>query len=222
MTGTSKTGRDRQGRDRRLEAYRGKRDFGSTGEPAPGAGRTPKRGKAGQAGKVRGRATDPVFVIQEHAASSHHYDVRLEVDGVLVSWSVPKGPSTDPKDKRLAVPTEDHPMEYAQFEGTIPQSDYGGGSVIVWDAGIYRNLTEHKGEPVPMSEGLDNGHVSVWLEGRKLHGGWAFTRTGKNWILVKRRDEQADARRNPVSTQPESVLSGHTVDDVAEGAAGDG
>ncbi|MDQ4007613.1 MAG: DNA ligase [Actinomycetota bacterium] len=192
----------------RLETYRGKRDFGSTREPAP-------KGKGG--GKVRGRAGDPVFVVQEHAASTHHYDVRLEVDGVLVSWSVPKGPSTDPKEKRLAVPTEDHPMEYAQFEGTIPQGEYGGGSVIVWDAGTYRNLTERKGEAVDMRAGLDEGHVSVWLEGRKLVGGWAFTRTGDNWILVKRRDDEADARRNPVSTQPESVLSGRTVDDVAEG-----
>jgi DNA ligase D-like protein (predicted 3'-phosphoesterase) len=193
--------------DRRLETYRDKRDFGSTREPEPK--------KPG--GKVRGKASDPVFVIQEHAASTHHYDVRLEVDGALVSWSVPKGPSLDPKEKRLAVPTEDHPMEYAEFEGTIPKGDYGGGSVIVWDAGTYRNITERKGEPVPMRDGLDNGHVSVWLEGRKLVGGWAFTRTGENWILVKRRDDRADARRNPVSTQPESVLSGATVDDVAEG-----
>ena len=199
--------------DERLETYRGKRDFGSTQEPAPEA-----RG----GGKVRGRAGDAVFVVQEHAASTHHYDVRLEVDGVLVSWSVPKGPSTDPKEKRLAVPTEDHPMEYAQFEGTIPPGEYGGGSVIVWDAGTYRNLTERGGEAVGMRAGLDEGHVSVWLEGRKLVGGWAFTRTGDNWILVKRRDDEADARRNPVSTEPESVLSGRTVDDVAEGEDDDG
>ncbi len=212
MTGGSRTrGRTRAG-DERLGAYRGKRDFGSTREPAPEAD-----GATG-----RGKATDPVFVVQEHAASSHHYDVRLEVDGVLVSWSVPKGPSTDPRDRRLAVPTEDHPMEYAQFEGSIPKGQYGGGSVIVWDAGTYRNLTRRKDEPVAMREGLDNGHVSVWLEGRKLHGGWALTRTGENWILVKRRDDRADARRNPVSTQPESVLSGHTVETIANGEGTDG
>lgn len=191
-------------RDDRLETYGRKRDFGSTREPRPG----------GQGRKVRGEAGDPVFVIQEHAASSHHYDVRLEVDGVLVSWAVPKGPSTDPREKRLAVPTEDHPMEYAEFEGTIPEEEYGGGSVIVWDAGTYRNITERKGEPVPMRDGLDAGHVSVWLEGAKLVGGWSLTRTGENWIMVKRRDNRADARRSPTSTHPGSVLSGHTVDDI--------
>jgi DNA ligase D-like protein (predicted 3'-phosphoesterase) len=221
MTGRTKAGSTGHRGDERLKAYRGKRDFGSTREPAPGSGRTRKAG-AKKGGKVRGKATDPVFVIQEHAASSHHYDVRLEVDGVLVSWSVPKGPSTDPKDKRLAVPTEDHPMEYAGFEGTIPKGEYGGGSVIVWDAGTYHNLTERNGEPVGMRAGLDEGHVSVWLEGRKLVGGWAFTRTGKNWILVKRRDDRADARRDPVSTQRESVLSEHTVDTIAEREDGDG
>ena len=214
MTGRSGSGKAEQRHDRRMEAYRGKRDFSSTREPPPA--------RAGERGRVRGKATDPVFVVQEHAASSHHYDVRLEVDGVLVSWSVPKGPSTDPRDKRLAVPTEDHPMEYAQFEGTIPQGEYGGGSVIVWDAGTYRNITERRGEPVGMRQGLDDGHVSVWLEGRKLVGGWAFTRTGRSWILVKRRDDAADARRNPVSTQRESVLSGHTVDTIGEGDDGHG
>jgi DNA ligase D-like protein (predicted 3'-phosphoesterase) len=196
-----------------LERYRSKRDFESTREPAPadkGSGSRPK--PKGQ--KVRGKAGDPVFVVQEHDASTHHYDFRLEVDGVLVSWSVPKGPSTDPKDKRLAVQTEDHPMEYAEFEGTIPSGEYGGGSVIVWDAGTYRNLTERDGRTVDMRAALEDGHVSVWLEGRKMVGGWSLTRTGKDWILVKRRDREADARRNPVSTQPESVLSGLTVKTV--------
>jgi len=202
-------------RDDRLASYRDKRDFDSTHEPAPAgtsAGSRPDR----KGRTVRGKASDPVFVVQEHDASTHHYDFRLEVDGVLVSWSVPKGPSTDPKDKRLAVPTEDHPMEYAEFEGTIPRGEYGGGSVIVWDAGTYRTLTERDGRPADMREALEDGHVSVWLEGRKLVGGWSLTRTGKDWILVKRRDDQADARRNPVSTQQESVLSGHTVNTVAE------
>jgi DNA ligase D-like protein (predicted 3'-phosphoesterase) len=211
------------GGDRRLDAYRGKRDFSRTAEPAPGrkaqgqkgqGQKTP--GKKGKGATVRGRASDPVFVVQEHAASSHHFDVRLEVDGVLVSWAVPKGPSTDPKEKRLAVPTEDHPMEYAEFEGTIPAEDYGGGSVIVWDAGTYRNITERRGEAVPMRGGLDDGHVSVWLEGTKLVGGWSFTRTGRNWIMVKRRDDRADARRKPTTSQRESVLSGQTVDEIAE------
>jgi DNA ligase D-like protein (predicted 3'-phosphoesterase) len=200
----------RSGGDRRLETYRSKRDFDATSEPAPGG----KGGKGRR--KVRGKAGDPVFVVQEHAASSHHFDVRLEVDGVLVSWAVPKGPSTDPKEKRLAVPTEDHPMEYAEFEGTIPSEEYGGGSVIVWDAGTYRNITERRGEQVPMRDGLDGGHVSVWLEGAKLVGGWSFTRTGRNWIMVKRRDKTSDARRSPTTRQRESVLSGRTVDDVGD------
>ena len=196
--------------DERLETYRGKRDFESTGEPKPR-----RRGRGSKGGK------QPVFVVQEHAASSHHYDVRLAVDGVLVSWAVPKGPSTDPKEKRLAVPTEDHPMEYAEFEGTIPAQDYGGGSVIVWDTGPYRNLTERRGEEVSMRDGLDAGHVSVWLEGSKLVGGWSFTRTGRNWIMVKRRDDEADARRKPTRTERESVLSGQTVDEVGDTGADD-
>jgi len=202
-------------RDDRLERYRGRRDFESTREPSPAGDDGGSRPKPGGR-KVRGTSTDPVFVVQEHDASTHHYDFRLEVDGVLVSWSVPKGPSTDPREKRLAVPTEDHPMEYAEFEGTIPQGEYGGGSVIVWDAGTYRPLTERDGRAVDMGEALRDGHVSVWLEGRKLTGGWALTRTGTNWILVKRRDDRADARRNPVSSQPESVLSEHTVRTITD------
>jgi DNA ligase D-like protein (predicted 3'-phosphoesterase) len=202
-----------QKRGDRLQGYRSKRDFDSTREPAP-TGKGSRSHPAPKGRKVRGKAGDPVFVVQEHDASTHHYDFRLEVDGVLVSWSVPKGPSTDPKDKRLAVQTEDHPVEYAEFEGTIPKGEYGGGSVIVWDAGTYRNLTERDGRTVDMRAAVEDGHVSVWLEGRKLVGGWSLTRTGKDWILVKRRDDEADARRNPVSTQPESVLSGHTVKTV--------
>jgi DNA ligase D-like protein (predicted 3'-phosphoesterase) len=156
-------------------------------------------------------------VIQKHAARSLHYDFRLEVDGVLRSWAVPKGPSTDPRDKRLAMPTEDHPLDYADFEGLIPEAHYGAGAVIVWDAGSYRNLTEK-----PVAQALDDGHAVVFLEGRKLHGPWSLVRTGgagrERWLLVKVRGEGADARRRPVSTQPESVLSGRTLEQVAAGA----
>jgi DNA ligase D-like protein (predicted 3'-phosphoesterase) len=160
----------------------------------------------------------PMFVVQKHQARSLHYDFRLEVDGTLKSWAVPKGPSTDPRDKRLAMAVEDHSLEYGDFEGVIPKGSYGAGAVIVWDTGSYRNLTRKGGEEVPMGEALANGHAVVWLEGQKLKGGYALTRTGggpkERWLLVKTRDDEADARRNPVSTQPESVLSGKTIEEV--------
>jgi DNA ligase D-like protein (predicted 3'-phosphoesterase) len=155
----------------------------------------------------------PRFVIQQHAASTLHYDFRLEVDGVLRSWAVPRGPSTDPSEKRLAVEVDDHSLEYAGFEGTIG-SGYGAGAVIVWDAGSYRVL----GEDVDAGEALDAGHLSFWLEGEKLRGGYTLHRTSAGakpqWLLIKRRDEQADARRRPTSTQPESVVSGRTIEEV--------
>jgi DNA ligase D-like protein (predicted 3'-phosphoesterase) len=163
---------------------------------------------------VARRRRGPIFVIQKHAASSLHYDFRLEVDGVLRSWAIPKGPSTDPREKRLAVEVEDHPLSWGDFEGVIG-SGYGAGTVIVWDTGPYRNLGE-----VPLGEALDDGRASFWLEGRKLRGGYTLTRTrmrgGKpQWLLIKRRDEEADARRRPTSTQPESVISGRTIEEVA-------
>ena len=161
----------------------------------------------------------PIFVIQKHAASSLHYDFRLEVDGVLKSWAVPKGPSTDPREKRLAVEVEDHPLSWGRFEGVI-DAGYGAGAVLVWDTGPYRNLGD-----APLADALDDGHASFWLEGSKLRGGYALTRTrmrgggGRGgrpqWLLIKRRDEEADARRRPVSTQPESVLSGRTIEEIA-------
>jgi DNA ligase D-like protein (predicted 3'-phosphoesterase) len=157
-------------------------------------------------------------VIQKHAASSLHYDFRLEVDGTLRSWAVPKGPSTDPREKRLAVEVEDHPLEYADFEGVIGAGSYGAGAVIVWDAGTYRNLDEER----TLAEALEAGHARIWLEGEKLRGGWTLQRTRggekPQWLLIKRRDEAADARRRPQSTQPESVRTGRTVEQVAREA----
>jgi DNA ligase D-like protein (predicted 3'-phosphoesterase) len=159
----------------------------------------------------------PSFVIQKHDATSLHYDFRLEVDGVLRSWAVPKGPSTDPREKRLAVEVEDHSLAYGDFEGVIGESSYGAGAVIVWDAGTYRNLDQERS----MAAALEAGHASFWLEGAKLHGGWTLHRTGAGrkpqWLLIKRRDAGADERRDPQSTQPESVLSGRTVEQVARG-----
>jgi DNA ligase D-like protein (predicted 3'-phosphoesterase) len=165
-------------------------------------------------------------VIQQHDATSMHWDFRLEAAGVLKSWAVPRGPSTDPKEKRLAMPTEDHPPDYGGFEGVIPEGQYGAGPVIVWDAGTYRNLTEKAGREVPVEEATDAGHVKVFLEGEKLRGGYALTRIGKGkkprWILVKLKDEHADARRNPVRTQPHSVASGKTIAELAAEPAEDG
>ena len=195
----------------RLERYRRKRDPDTTPEP----------GVRGDAPKRRPRRGAPRFVIQKHDASSLHYDFRLEVDGTLRSWAVPKGPSTDPRVKRLAVQVEDHDLDYADFEGRIGEG-YGSGAVIVWDAGTYRNLDEERS----MAEALDAGHAKVWLEGEKLQGGWTLQRTDRGrkpqWLLIKRRDEGADARRNPESTQPESVKSGRTIEQVASQEADEG
>src|SRR5215207_2053816 len=142
-----------------LGPYRGKRDFERTPEPAGGR-------------KRRGR-TQPRFVVHKHDATTLHYDFRLEAAGVLKSWAVPKGPSTNPKDKRLAMPTQDHPLAYFDYEGLIPDGRYGAGPVIVWDTGSYRSLTEL------VDRAVTDGHVAVWLEGRKLRGGYALTRIGR-------------------------------------------
>ena len=183
--------------------YHDKRDFSRTPEPRGGKRRSGRK---------------PVFVIQEHDASSHHYDFRIEVDGVLKSWAVPKGPSTDPREKRLAIPTEDHPLDYVDFEGVIPEGEYGAGTVLVWDTGPYENATESDGEEVPLDKALKDGHAVVELHGKKLQGGYILQRTssGKDekWLLIKADDDEADARRNPVSTEPKSVSSGRTLAQV--------
>jgi DNA ligase D-like protein (predicted 3'-phosphoesterase) len=188
-------------RAERLRRFRSKRNFAETPEPHGRGRHAPRRG-------------DARFVIQKHAARSLHYDFRLEADGVLKSWAVPKGPSLDPREKRLAMPTEDHPLEYGDFEGVIPEGQYGAGEVIVWDTGTYRVLGDD-----PAATALENGHLSFWLEGSKLRGGFALTRLGgsgrERWLLVKKDDEGADRRRNPVSTQGRSVLSGVTVEELA-------
>ncbi len=128
-------------------------------------------------------------MIQEHHARTLHYDFRLEVDGVLRSWAVPKGPSTDPQVKRLAVEVEDHSLEYGDFEGTIGEGSYGAGTVSVWDRGTYRNLDDEHS----MAEALDGGHAKFWLAGKRLRGGWTLQRTSAGekpqWLLIKRRDD---------------------------------
>jgi len=187
-----------------LQPYREKRDFQRTPEPR---------------GVKSTRRTGPVFVIQKHKSSHLHYDFRIEIGGVLKSWAVPKGPSTDPREKRLAVETEDHPLEYAGFEGIIPQGDYGAGTVLIWDTGTYRNLKEKNGKEVPLSTCYDTGHITIWLEGKKLKGGYALTRfkreNNNQWLLVKMNDKGADPLRNPVATEPKSVVSGKTLEEIS-------
>jgi bifunctional non-homologous end joining protein LigD len=185
-----------------LQSYRKKRDFSLTSEPR-GEARETDKGKSGQ-----------IFVVQKHAARNLHYDFRLEVDGILKSWAVPKGPSLDPKQKRLAIAVEDHPLDYAGFEGLIPAGQYGAGSVIVWDTGTYRNLTEKDGRIVPAAEALENGHIAVWLDGIKLKGGFAFTKTSRGWIMVKMRDEEADSSIDILEVEPASVLSRKTIEEM--------
>src|SRR5256885_13070622 len=187
----------------RLKAYRSKRDFKKTREPA-GVKRVSGR-------KLR-------YLIQKHAARREHYDFRLEWDGALMSWAVPKGPSENPDDKRLAIHVEDHPIEYGGFEGTIPEGEYGGGTVMLWDRGTW----EPHGD---VEEALQKGKLAFELHGKRLHGGWALVRLrgggrdGKdNWLLIKERDEAAhDRGKNAVDTELESVASGRSMDEIAAG-----
>src|SRR5439155_16655633 len=179
-----------------LTTYRRKRKCGRTPEPAP---RRAKRAK-----RLR-------FVVQKHDASSLHYDLRLEAGGVMKSWAVPKGPSLNPAHKRLAVQVEDHPISYNRFEGVIPEGEYGAGSVIVWDRGWYENLSD-----VSPERAIRNGAFTFFLHGAKLRGGFALRRMdGKNWILVKMKDEHADRTTDITKEQPSSVVTGRTVEQVA-------
>ncbi|HZU72900.1 MAG TPA: DNA polymerase ligase N-terminal domain-containing protein [Acidimicrobiales bacterium] len=202
-----------------LAPYRAKRDFSRTDEPAGAPEGAAPSGPADVA-LPEGVETG-AFVVQEHDARRLHYDFRLEVDGVLKSWAVPRGPSTDPNAKRLAVPTEDHPLEYGGYEGVIPEGGYGAGPSLLWDRGTYINLSHDRtGAPVPMTAALAKGHLSVWLRGEKLVGGWSLTRIensrdGKEaWLLVKRADAAADPDSDITVQRPRSVLSGLTLDDL--------
>ena len=190
--------------DDKLEAYRRKRDFAKTPEPSGSGG-------------IR-LGDKPRFSVQKHLSKRLHYDLRLEVGGVLKSWAIPKGPSLDTKTKRLAVPTEDHPIEYIDFEGTIPQGEYGAGAVIVWDIGTYENTTRADGAAVPIAEALERGHATFILSGKKLRGGYALTRTGRGknerWILVKMKDDFARPDHDILEAEPDSALTGRSVDEV--------
>ncbi len=187
-----------------LARYRAIRDLEGTPEPL---GADPVE-RALPAGAAR------TFVVQQHAAKGMHWDLRLEIGGVLASWAVPKGPSLDPKDKRLAIRTEDHPIEYADFEGIIPQGNYGAGAMILWDRGAYRTV-----DGVPPQEGLERGKLDLHLEGHKLRGRFALVRTkgedGRSWLLL----HKGEAREDIGELGPASVLSGLPVEELSEGGS---
>jgi bifunctional non-homologous end joining protein LigD len=183
-----------------LEEYRRKRDFGRTPEPAPN-----------EVVERSGR-----FTVQRHRATALHYDFRLEIDGVLVSWAVPKGPTLDPNVRRLAMRTEDHPIEYLDFEGVIPADEYGGGDVIVWDWGTWE---PEPGEPAP-SAGLRKGEIKFILHGQRLHGRYTIVQTDRDdgrerWLMLKKKDEAAVSRWD-AEDHPASVKSGRTNDEVRD------
>jgi bifunctional non-homologous end joining protein LigD len=191
-----------------LEEYRKKRDFKETPEPA------------GRKNGPRKSAELPIFVVQKHQATSLHYDFRLEIGGALVSWAVPKGPSLNPADKRLAIQTEDHPLEYTNFEGVIPEGQYGAGPVMVWDKGTYQ--TDPGGSA---AEQLAQGELKFTLHGEKLQGGFVLIRRGlksagargqRSWLLIKRRDEYADRSWN-IDRYDWSVLTGRSMEEIAAG-----
>jgi bifunctional non-homologous end joining protein LigD len=186
-----------------LGRYHAKRDFAKTPEPS-GEG-SASGGPAGPAG---------LYVIQKHHAGHLHYDLRLECGGVLKSWAVPKGPSLDPAEKRLAVEVEDHPLDYASFEGVIPEGEYGAGTVIVWDRGTFRAQGGASLEAM-----LGKGAVKIEIAGEKLRGGFALVRTrfgGKktNWLLIKEKDAAARPGSDITTEAPRSVLSGRDVDEI--------
>lgn len=192
----------------RLAEYRRKRDFTKTAEPEGGRTRETKKLQ---------------YVIQKHAATHLHYDLRLELDGVMKSWAVPKGPSLDPAVKRLAMEVEDHPIEYNSFEGTIPKGEYGGGTVMLWDRGTY---TYGGSDPEPI-QGLRRGHekgdFKFVLHGKRLRGSWVLVRTRRDqggraqWLLIKHRDEYAVPDSDIVAEYQTSVATRRTMEEIAEG-----
>jgi bifunctional non-homologous end joining protein LigD len=155
--------------------------------------------------------------VQKHRASALHYDFRLEAGGTLRSWAVPKGPSLDPKQRRLAMEVEDHPLEYASFEGIIPEGEYGGGTVMLWDEGVWAPM-----EDVDPAKALDSGELRFLLSGTKLRGSWTLVRTGdRKWLLMKRRDEYAKSDEDITVTQPRSVRTRRLLAEIAKAGGGD-
>ena len=203
-TSTAK-GRTRASSSKPLAEYNAKRDFTRTDEPA------------GSVPKARGKALH--FVIQKHAASHLHYDFRLELDGVMKSWAVPKGPSLDPTVRRLAMEVEDHPISYNTFEGTIPKGEYGGGTVMLWDRGTYE--ADDGGGAESLRRGYEKGELRFVMHGKRLQGGFVLARLRRpgrpQWLLIKRRDSHADADRDITAEVTTSVVSRRTMDQIASG-----
>jgi bifunctional non-homologous end joining protein LigD len=191
-----------------LEEYRRKRDFTRTAEPRGGTVRPQQK---------------LAFVIQKHAARNLHYDLRLEQDGVMKSWAVPKGPSLDPSVKRLAMEVEDHPIEYNAFEGTIPRGEYGGGSVMLWDRGTYSYGGSDPDQLNGLREGYRKGDFKFILHGKRLRGSWVLVRTRRDprgraqWLLIKHRDEHAAPGSDVTAEHQTSVATGRTMEEIAEG-----
>lgn len=172
-------------------------------------------------GKDTSSSIRPIFVIQKHDASRLHYDFRLEIDGTLKSWVIPKGPSTDPSQKRLAIPVDDHAIEYADFEGIIPQDEYGAGTVMIWDRGTYENIKTNDGELVPMKKCYDEGQIEIVLDGEKIKGGYALIKTDsqgteESWLFIKMKDEEADADKDLTDSENKSVKSGRTIREISD------
>ena len=192
-----------------LSEYRRKRDFSRTGEPE-GAARTPTR-------------VGLAFVIQKHAASHLHFDFRLELDGVMKSWAVPKGPSLDPSVKRLAMQVEDHPIEYNRFEGIIPPGEYGGGTVMLWDRGTYSYPDKVTDPVAALRAGYLKGDLKIMLKGKRLQGSWVLVRIRRGdpakpqWLLIKHRDAFARPGSDIVAEAVTSVATGRTMEQIASG-----
>ena len=202
-------------RGAKLTEYQRKRDFSKTKEPAGNpiaAARKERSPRAKRQPKLQ-------FVVQKHAASHLHFDFRLELDGVMKSWAVPKGPSYDPTVRRLAMEVEDHPIEYNKFEGTIPQGEYGGGTVMLWDRGTYE--AEDGGGVDSLRDGYTRGDLKFVLHGERLQGGWVLVRMKRpgrpQWLFIKHRDEYATRDRDVVDEITTSVTTGRTMDDIAAG-----
>ena len=201
----------------KLAEYKRKRDFTKTREPSGGTATVVRPARKKRAATLR-------FVVQKHEASHLHFDFRLELDGVMKSWAVPKGPSYDPKVRRLAMEVEDHPIEYNKFEGTIPQGEYGGGTVMLWDRGTYE--AENGGGVDALREGYERGDLKFVLHGERLRGGWVLVRMKRpgrpQWLLIKHRDEFATSTRDVVEEETTSVTTGRTMEEIAGGQRAEG